>query len=164
MRSDLSIYDRFAIDFTVTFNGYKSNCIMFKACNRCAIRDNIAPVSHFLLGGRAIGIALTWPHLGHIFSANLLDDDDIRTHRNRFIGQTNNLLFTFSKVGVSVRNMLFKSYSSSLYGAELWDLAKWKTEDYCIAWRKGLRKVWQVPYDASSLNVAFISYTVPFVR
>jgi Reverse transcriptase (RNA-dependent DNA polymerase) len=91
MRSMLSICDRFASDFDVTFNGNKSKCIMFKACNRCAVGDNIALVPHFLLAGHAIENVLTWPRLGHILSANLLDDD-ILAPRNRFIGQTNNLL------------------------------------------------------------------------
>ena len=59
--------------------------------------------------------------------------------------------------------MLFKTYCSSHYGAELWDLTNRKLKDYCIAWRKGLRKVWQLPYDSSSLNVALISNTVPLL-
>ena len=44
---------------------------------------------------------------------------------------------------------------------QLWDLANRKIEDYCIAWRKGLRKVWKLPYDSSSLNVALVSDTIP---
>jgi hypothetical protein len=108
----------------------------------------LAPIPHFLIGGHAIEDALSWPHLGHVFSANL-SDDDIMARRNRFIGQTNNLLCNFSKVDAFVRNMLFKSYCSSHNGAELWDLTNRKIADYCIAWRKGLRKVWRLPYDAS---------------
>jgi len=42
----------------------------------------------------------------------------------------------------------------------LWDLANRKIEEYCIAWRKGLRKVWKLPYDSSSLNVALVSNTI----
>jgi hypothetical protein len=69
----------------------------------------------------------------------------------------------FSKVDAFVRNMLFKSYCSSHYGAELWDLTNRKIADYCIAWQKGLCKVWRLPYDASSINVALISDTVPLL-
>jgi hypothetical protein len=149
MRSMLSICDRFASDFNVTFNGNRSKCITFKACRHGAV-----------IGGHAIENVLSWPHLGHIFSANLADDDDILARRNRFIGQTNNLLCNFFKVDAFVRNMLFKSYCSTPYGAELGDLTNRKVADYCIAWRKGLRKVWRLPYDASSINVALISATV----
>jgi hypothetical protein len=69
------------------------------------------------------------------------DDDDILARRNIFVGQTNTFIYNFSKVDVSVRNILFKSYCSSHYGSELWDLTNRKIEDYCIAWRKVLRKV-----------------------
>jgi hypothetical protein len=164
MRSMLSICDRFANDFDVTFNGNKSKCIMFKACNHYAVHDNIATVPHFLLRCHANDCILTWPHLVHIFSANLLDNGDILAQSNRFVGQTNNLLCNFSKIDVSVRNRLFKSYCSSHCGAELWDLTNRKIEDYCVAWWKGLRNgILQLPYDASRLNVAFISDTVPLL-
>jgi hypothetical protein len=115
MRSMLSVCDRFAIDFNVTFSRNKSKCITFKACHHCAARDNIAPIPHFLFGGHATENVLSWPHLGHIFSSNLPDDDDILARRNRFIGQTNNLLCNFSKIDAFVRNM-FKLYCSSRYG------------------------------------------------
>jgi len=59
--------------------------------------------------------------------------------------------------------MLFKSYCSSHYGSELWDISNRKIEDYCIAWRKGLCKVWNLPYDTSSINVALVSNTVPLL-
>jgi len=161
MRSMLTICDRFASEFNVTFNGNKSKYIRFHARNHCCARDSNAMLPHFVIGGHDIEKVLTWPHLGHILSANLSDDDDILARRNSFVGQTNTFICNFSKVDVSVRNILFKSYCSSHYGAELWDLANRKIEDYCIAWRKGLRKVWKLPYDSSSLNVALVSNTIP---
>ena len=133
MRSMLTICDRFASKFDVTFNGNKSKCIRFNARNHCYAHNISALSPQFEIGDHVIENVLTWPHLGHIFSANLLDSDDILARRNSFIGQTNTFLCNFSKVDVSVRNMLFKSYCSSHYGAELWDLTNRKIEDYCIA-------------------------------
>src|SRR5664279_4389337 len=117
----------------------------------------------FEIGCHTIDNVLTWSHLGHIFCANLLDDDDILSRRRSLIGQTNTFICNFSKVDVSVRNMLFKIYCSSHYGAVLWDLTNCKIEDYCIAWRKGLRKVWRLPCDSSCSNVALVSDTVPLL-
>jgi hypothetical protein len=31
-----------------------------------------------------------------------------------------------------------------------------RIEDYCVAWRKGLRKLWKLPYESRSLNVAVV--------
>ena len=163
MRSMLAICDKFASEFNVTFNGNKSKYIRFNACIYRHTSDIATLSSRFVVGGHFIENVLTWSHLGHLFSANLLDDNDILARRNSFIGQTNTFLCNFSKVDVSVRNMLFKSYCSSHYGAELWDLTNRKIEDYCVAWRKGLRKVWKLPYDSSSSNVALVSNTVPLL-
>jgi hypothetical protein len=54
---------------------------------------------------------------------------------------------------------LFRVYCSSHYGSELWDLANHKIEDYCSAWRKGLRKLWKLPYDCSRLNASVVPNT-----
>jgi hypothetical protein len=43
----------------------------------------------------------------------------------------------------------------------LWDLTNSKLDDYCIAWRKGVRKIWSLPYDASRLNISLISDSLP---
>ena len=102
-----------------------------------------------------------WPHLGHIFNAQLTDDDDIIARRNSFIGQANSFFCNFSMLDVQTKNTLFKVYSSSHYGSELWNLTSNKIEDYCIAWRKSLRKLWSLPYDSNRINVALMSNTVP---
>jgi hypothetical protein len=59
--------------------------------------------------------------------------------------------------------MLFKQYCSSHYGCVLWDLTNKKLEEYCIAWRKGVRKIWSLPHDSSGLNVALISESLPIL-
>ena len=67
--------------------------------------------------------------------------------RNVLVGQINSFLCNFSKVDVSVKNTLFRVYCSSNYGSELWDLTNRRIEDYCVAWRKGLCKLWKLPYE-----------------
>jgi hypothetical protein len=57
--------------------------------------------------------------------------------------------------------MLFKQYCSSHYGCFLRDLTNSKLEDYCSAWRKGVRKIWSLPYDSGRLNVSLISDSLP---
>jgi len=124
MRSLLDICDRFACEFNVTFNGNKSKCINFNPLSRCSPCGIAALSPIFVVCGHFIENVSTWSHLSHLFSANLLDDNDNLARRNSFIGQTNTLLCNLSKVDVYVRNMLFKSYCSSQYGrpTELWDL------------------------------------------
>ena len=91
-----------------------------------APRDFNALLPHFVIDGHDIENVITWPHLGHILNASMSDDDDILARRNIFVGQTITFVCNFSKVDVSVRKIVFKSYCSSHYGAELWDLANLK--------------------------------------
>jgi hypothetical protein len=123
---------------------------------------NTAPPPSFEIGGKLIKNVDQWPHLSHIFDAHLTDDDDILTHRNSFIGQQNSFLCNFSVLDPQTKNMLFKQYCSSHYGCILWDLTNSDLEDYCIAWRKGVRKIWSLPHDSSPPNVSLISDSLQF--
>ena len=58
-------------------------------------------------------------------------------------------------------NRLFKVYCSSFYGCELWDLDNKQLHDFCIAWRKGLRRVWWLPNTTKSDMLAVISDSIP---
>ena len=102
-------------------------------------------------------------HLGHVFDTHLTDDDDILARRNSFIGQANNFFCNFPMLDVETRNSLFKVglYCNSHYGSELWNLTNNKLEDYCIAWRKSLRRLWSLPYNLSQLSTALTSFTIP---
>jgi hypothetical protein len=159
MRRMLSICNNFGDKYNVIFNNMKSKCITFpKLLKVCSAS---APPPSFEIGGKLIENVDQWPHLGHIFNAHLTDDDDILTRRNSFIGQTNSFLCNFSMLDPQTKNLLFKQYCSSHYGCVLWDLTNSKLEDYCIAWRKGVRKIWSLPYDSSRLNVSLISDSLP---
>jgi hypothetical protein len=157
------VCDKFASEFNVIFNATKSKCITFykqkNSVVQAPFRDFALPL--FSISSNNIENVSSWSHLGHLLNANLLDDDDILSRRNSLIGQVNSFLCNFSNVDISVKNALFRVYCSSHYGSELWDLTNRKIEDYCVAWRKGLRKIWKLPYDCSSLNVAVVSNTVP---
>ena len=53
-----------------------------------------------------------------------------------------------------------RSYCSSLYGSVLWDLSNPCVEDVCVAWRKGLRRVWNIHHTHSYL-LAPLCATLP---
>jgi hypothetical protein len=35
------------------------------------------------------------------------------------------------------------------------------SQDYCIAWRKSLQRLWSLPYNSSQLSTALTSFTIP---
>ena len=73
------------------------------------------------------------------------DDADISFGRNSTVGQINKVLCYFSLVGPVSKVKLLKLYCSSLYGCQLWNLLHTDISDVCIAWSKGLRRVWLPP-------------------
>jgi len=69
----------------------------------------------------------------------------ISQRRCDFIGQVNNVLCYFQQLSSAVKYKLFQSYCTNFYGCELWDLGCHKMADFCTAWRKGARRVWNIP-------------------
>jgi hypothetical protein len=48
-----------------------------------------------------------------------------------------------------------------MYGCELWSLADRINEEFCVAWRKSLRRVLNLPYDSHSYLLPLLSGTLP---
>ena len=71
----------------------------------------------------------SFSHLGHLITKKLTDSVDILRRRNDFVGQVNNVLCYFCKLTSDVKNKLFQSYCTSLYGCELWLLTSGEIDD-----------------------------------
>jgi hypothetical protein len=56
-----------------------------------------------------------------------------------------------------------KSYCTSFYGAEVWDLSHNGIEAICIAWRKGIRRIWRLPNTTHSVLIPELCETLPLV-
>jgi hypothetical protein len=101
------------------------------------------------------------PHLGHVLNARLMDDEDILARCNSCVGQANSFVCSYSMLDVGTKNSLFKVYCSSHYVSERWDLTNNSVEDYCIAWRKRLRRLWSLPNNSGQLSTALTFFTIP---
>jgi len=42
---------------------------------------------------------------------------------------------------------LLRAHSSSFYGSVIWDLSHSSIDAFCAIWRKGLRRVWNLPHN-----------------
>jgi hypothetical protein len=86
---------------------------------------------------------------------------DIIARRNDCIGRVNNMLCYFRKLSSHVKYRLFRSYCNSFYGCELWSLTSSSIEDLCIAWRRGVRLVWNLPPSAHCFILPLICNCLP---
>ena len=118
----------------------------------------------FQLNDQDLTFVDKFTHLGHLITADVTDDADIRQRRNVLIGQINKLLCHFGKLDIVTKTRLFLaycSYCSSHYGAELWDLDCPALDAYGAVWRTGLRRIWHLPFNTHGILVSLVSLTVP---
>ena len=67
----------------------------------------------------------------------------------------------FCKLDCFVRYRLFQSFYTSYYGCELWSLRSRKLIDFCHAWNKGVRKIWNLPYNTHCYALPILCERLP---
>ena len=157
----LAICDDFAAQYDIVFNAEKSKVLVVISHNLRFMSNDMRTCSLYI-NGKLIENLNHYSHLGHIINSDFTDDDEIKHRRNSFVGQVNNLLCFFSKQDILVKLKLLQSYCSSFYGCELWPLNHRTIDDFCIAWRKALRRVLNMPHNSHSYLLPIISCSLPF--
>ena len=79
------------------------------------------------------------------------------------VGQINNVLCYFNKVGAVPKLKLLKSFCSSLYDYELSNLFHVAISDVYTAQCQELRRVWLLPYNMHRVLLAPLSDSIPFM-
>jgi len=96
-------------------------------------------------------ILAIWSH--HIrMTAKILQSGNIF-----YIGLVNNTLCYFGKLSSSVKYNLFHAYWTSYYECELWSLSNSNVNEFCVAWRKSLRRVWGIPFQTHGVLLPLLS-------
>jgi len=145
LRKMLAICDAYAAEYCMSFNAQKSKCLVILS-NSCRYLRPLLLDNVFYIGGKPIDFVSSFPHLGHTITDTLDDGPDISKRLGNFIGQVNDVLCFFGKLTSDVKARLFRAYCSSYYGCELWDLSGRSLSTFCAAWRKGARRIWNLPY------------------
>ena len=58
--------------------------------------------------------------------------------------RTNNLMADFSYAESTTLSLLYNSYCMNIYGSQLWRLNNKSVECFYVAWRKSIRRIWQL--------------------
>ena len=143
MRRMFLLCEEYADEYSVKFSASKPKCLVIQPCLSRRSTDNLS----FCISGNNIETVAQWPHLRLIITNKCDDDDaDIMNRRNCLVAQINTVLYYFGKLPALTRLKLMKAYCSRLHGCELWDLSNGCISNVCVTWRKGLRRVWSLPY------------------
>ena len=139
MRRMIKTCEDYAKEYNIMFNGKKSQLLMFKGRNCksmfCDIYVNGAIVKYI---EKAV-------HLGHTIST-IDRESNVKKAISEFWKSFNIFHSDFGHVRADIKNKLFQQYCCSFYGSPLWKLDSNSVNDICIAWRKSLRMLWNVPY------------------
>lgn len=156
----LLVCHAYALEYNILFNAGKSKCIAVLPPGKCYLKPAVKACT-FFIGGCSIEIVESWLHLGHTFNCRLDDAEDITSKRNSLVSQINALLCYFGKLDPVVKSKLLKAYCSSMYGCELWFLEHEIIKQYCIAWRKGQRRVWGLPSNTHNDLLPIVCDSLP---
>ena len=160
LRKLLSICGDYASEYYISFNAVKSKCLIILPKNRRGMRDYFKECN-FSINNQQIDIVESFKHLGHVITSQTGDESDIISRKNDFVGQVNNMLCYFRKLTSCVKYKLFHSYCTSFYGCELWSLTTDKLQDFCTAWRKAVRSVWNLPQSTHCYLLPLICNCLP---
>ena len=134
-----NVCEEFAVEYNVNFNGDKSQPIKFNPKKSTTeINSNYVYVK-----GCKVTCTDSVMHLGHTLYSDP-NQDDLQSVVNNFNRQYNAFRAKFQCVPPQVRNSLFISYCTSLYGIQLCSLQK--SHKLHVTYRKALRNMWGLPY------------------
>jgi hypothetical protein len=81
----------------------------------------------------------------HIITTDLSAEADVNDKLNKFYGQRNSCLCKFKSFRPDLLTRVFATYCNSFYGCELWPSSSSNVNNNIAAWRKAIRRVWQLP-------------------
>jgi len=143
LRKMLAICEDYANEYCICFSAAKSKClVILPNCRRSSAKEFYSYI--FYVAYKPMEHVKSCLHLGHSFTSEFNDDEDITNGRSNFVRYTNNYLCYFRKLHPVVQYKLFQIYCTSLYGCELWLLTNFNIDALCVAWRKALRRIWNL--------------------
>ena len=135
----LKICEEYGIDYHVTFNPFKTHCIVFSKMKNIK-SDNVCITLNINI--------LDWKdkvtHLGTTLTSNLKDDVDTSIKRGAFIASVNNLMAHLGSMNSKIITSLFQHYCCSLYGSQIWNLKENNLSCLYACYNKSLRKIWHL--------------------
>ena len=134
----LKICESFGSEFGVKYNPSKSvlMCVGKKAHQ----------MPDVLLAGTPLKWVSVIKHLGNYVRSDLRDTTDVSHKQGDLIGRVNSLCATFFKACDNVKQSIFNSHCSHLYGCEAWNLALPEIDKFRKTWNRGVRRIFGLPY------------------
>ena len=133
----LNICADYGIEYNVLFNPDKTKCIHINNL-KCNIVMNV----QFM--GKPIETVNYDNHLG--FPIGNVNQQDVISHAvNQFTVKVNMVVSHFKHLRYDIMYKMFKTYCMPLYGCPLWDYTGKSMNKFYVAWRKSIRRLFNIP-------------------
>jgi len=107
MRKVLTICQNYAREYSISFNAFKSKCLVALPENSRNTLKKVDGCIFLYIDGRMIDLVQSFSHLGNLITSDLDDDEDITMRKYYIIGKVNNTLRYFGKLSSFVKYNLF---------------------------------------------------------
>jgi hypothetical protein len=134
----MKICECFGSEYGVKYNPSKS-VVMFIGKQTCQLPD-------IYLAGSPLKWVTMVKHLGNYIRSDLRETDEITHKRGDLIGRVNSMCATFFKSSDAVKQEIFNSQCSHLYGCEAWDMSVPEIDSIRKTWNHGVRRSFGLPY------------------
>ena len=128
--------NRITISTNIIANKSKTKCILFGS--------NATPYP-IMLEGRALPWVDKWPHLGNLFHKDESMHHDMLRKRGEFIGKLHAMRQEFGNTDPLVYMKLVRTYLTSFYGSNLWDLFDTNIQHLYATWNIMVRMLFDLP-------------------
>jgi len=159
LRKMLAICEDYADDFCICFNSTKFKCLVILPVCRRSLSNEFQSCIFYVAKKPIENVKFL--HLGHSFTSEFNDDEDIINRRSNFVQHTNNSLCYFRKLHPFVQYIIFQAYCTSLYSCKLWLLTNCNIEVLCVAWQKTMCRIWNLPSCTHSRLLPLICNCLP---
>ena len=139
LRLMLRCCEEFASKCSLRFNPTKTQLIRFSRT------PSSSCIAYFTLCGHQLSFLDTVTHLGHLLHYNLSDAPDVHHKLRDMVKKAKRSLASFPRISPAVLTRLFQTYCLPLYGSALWSLSCSALCHIEIAFKKALRRIWNLP-------------------
>ena len=133
----MSVCERFADEFHLTFNAKKSVAIWYGG--------RVSPVGFVTMNDEKIDWSKKCVHLGHVITNDAKFDSDVSAKIGSFVSHVNRLIGNFGGYHFATLKKLFVTYCSCFYGCQLWQVDSRNEARVGVAWNKAVRRVFALP-------------------
>ena len=154
MQKMLDIVMSFAKEYCMSFNGKKSQFLIFS--NKLYPEGSVT----LKVDGTNLSNVSEAKYLGNIIHVG--DENSmLRAAEAKFWKMFNIFMADFGKLHTFVKLKLFKQYCCDYYGSVLWSHKSKYFDKLCVAWRKAVRIMSNLPYQTHCYLLPLLMDTIP---